>query len=156
MAALPTDKRIHVVINPAGGKNEPIFNVLNDIFREYGIDWDVSVTKKYGDAAQQAREAAVRGASIVAGYGGDGTQHEIANALAGSEVLLGVLPGGTGNGFAHELGLPQKLDEAARLLCTSSRTRAIDVVRVGDEYFIQRRYTGTEPEQQTSREIKDK
>ena len=156
MAALPTDKRIHVVINPAAGKNEPILNVLNDIFREYGIDWDVSVTKKYGDAAQQAREAAVRGASIVAGYGGDGTQHEIANALAGSEVLLGVLPGGTGNGFAHELGLPQKLDEAARLLCTSSRTRAIDVVRVGDEYFIQRLYTGTEPEQQTSREMKDK
>jgi len=156
MAPLPTDKRIHVIINPAAGKNEPILNVLNDIFHEHGVDWDVSVTKKYGDAAVQAREAAARGASIVAGYGGDGTQHEIANALAGSEVLLGVLPGGTGNGFAHELGLPQKLDEAARLLCTSSRTRAIDVVRVGDEYFIQRLYTGTEPEQQTSREMKDK
>lgn len=156
MATLPTDKRIHVIINPAAGKDEPILNVLNDIFHEHGVDWDVSVTKKYGDAAQQAREAVSRGASIVAGYGGDGTQHEIANALVGSEVLLGVLPGGTGNGFAHELGLPQKLDEAARLLCTSSRTRAIDVVRVGDEYFIQRLYTGTEPEQQTSREMKDK
>lgn len=156
MTKSATPKRFHVIINPAAGKDEPILNVLNDIFREYGIDWDISVTKKYGDAARQAREAIARGATLVAGYGGDGTQHEIANALAGSEVLLGVLPGGTGNGFGHELGLPQKLDEATRLLCTSSRTRAIDVVRAGEEFFIQRLYTGTEPEQQTSRELKDK
>jgi len=156
MTAPPTNKKIHVVINPAAGKDEPILNALNDVFREYGIDWDVSVTKKYGDAAQQAREAVARGASIVAGYGGDGTQHEIANALIGSNAVLGVLPGGTGNGFAHELGLPQKLTDAARLLCASHRTRNLDVARVGDEYFIQRLYTGTEPEQQTSREMKDK
>lgn len=151
-----SNRKIHVVINPAAGKDEPILNVLNDVFREYGVDWDVSVTKKFGDAAEQARAAVARGATIVAGYGGDGTQHEIASALAGSDVLLGVLPGGTGNGFAHELGLPQKLDEAARLICASGRTRSLDVVRVGDEYFIQRLYTGTEPEQQTSREMKDK
>lgn len=156
MTATTAHKKIHVVINPAAGKDEPILNVLNGIFREYGIDWDVSVTKKYGDAAEQARAAIAQGASLVAGYGGDGTQHEIANALAGSEVLLGILPGGTGNGFAHELGLPQKLDEAVRLICSSRRTRKLDVGRVGDEYFIQRLYTGTEPEQQTSREMKDK
>ena len=156
MTASSVHKKIHVVINPAAGRDEPILNVLNDIFHEHGVDWDVSITKKYGDAAEQARAAIARGVSLVAGYGGDGTQHELANALAGSGVALGVLPGGTGNGFAHELGLPQKLDEAARLLCTSSRTRAIDAVRVGDEYFIQRLYTGTEPEQQTSREMKDK
>lgn len=156
MTSTPAPKRIHVVINPAAGKDEPILNVLNDIFNEYGIDWNVTVTRKYGDAAEQARAAIAQGASIVAGYGGDGTQHEIANALAGSGVMLGVLPGGTGNGFAHELGLPQKLDEAARLICRSERTRDLDVARVGDEYFIQRLYTGTEPEQQTSREMKDK
>jgi diacylglycerol kinase (ATP) len=149
-------KKIHVIINPAAGKDEPILNTLNDIFHEYRVDWDVSVTKKYGDAAEQTRQAVARGVDLVAGYGGDGTQHEIANALIGSDVVLGVLPGGTGNGFAHELGLPQKLAEAARLLCTSSNTRAIDVVKVGDSYFIQRLYTGTEPEQQTSRGQKDK
>lgn len=152
----PPYPRIHVVINPAAGKDEPILNTLNDIFHEYDIDWNVSVTKKYGDAGEQARAAIAQGVDLVAGYGGDGTQHEIANALIGSHVALGVLPGGTGNGFAHELGLPQKLDEATRLLCTSRNTRAIDVVRVGDGYFIQRLYTGTEPEQQTSREQKNK
>ncbi len=161
---MTANRKIHVVINPAAGKDEPILNVLNDVFREYDVDWDVSVTRKYGDAAAQARAAVAAGASIVAGYGGDGTQHEIANALAGSGVMLGVLPGGTGNGFAHELGLPQKLAEAARLICRSPRARSLDIARVargdgeqsGDEYFIQRLYTGTEPEQQTSREMKDK
>lgn len=156
MALTPAYQKVHIVINPAAGKDEPILNTLNDVFHEFGVDWDVSVTKKYGDAADQARAAVARGVDLVAGYGGDGTQHEIANALIGSGVPLGVLPGGTGNGFAHELGLPQKLDEATRLLCTSPNTRGIDIVQIGDGYFIQRLYTGTEPEQQTSREQKDK
>lgn len=156
MSSTPPYPRIHVVINPAAGKDEPILNVLNDIFHEYGIDWEVSVTKKYGDAAEQTRAAVARGVDLVAGYGGDGTQHEIANALVGTNVVLGVLPGGTGNGLAHELGLPQKLADAARLLCTSAKTRSFDVARVGEQYFIQRLYTGTEAEQQTSREMKDR
>ncbi len=50
-------RRIHVVINPASGKDEPILNVLNDVFREHGVDWDISLTHKYGDATAQARAA---------------------------------------------------------------------------------------------------
>jgi diacylglycerol kinase (ATP) len=79
-------------------------------------------------------------------------------------VPLGVLPGGTGNGFGRELGVPRKLREAVVALCTSTKTRAIDVGRlrsvgeakVDDRYFIQRLYVGIEPEEQTSREMKDK
>ena len=162
--------RVHVVINPASGKDEPILNTLNDVFREHGVEWEVSVTHKYGDAAAQARAAIASGVDLVAGYGGDGTQHEIANAVVraarheGREVTMGVLPGGTGNGFAREVGTPGKLREAVQLLCTSRNTRAIDVgrlVSVGqaaadDRYFIQRVYIGVEPEEQTSREQKDK
>ncbi len=50
--------RIHVVINPASGKNQPILNTLNDVFHAAGVDWDVSITHKSGDAARQARAAA--------------------------------------------------------------------------------------------------
>ena len=74
-------RRIHVVINPASGKDEPILNVLNDVFHQHGVDWDVSLTKKYGDAAAQAKAALADGADLVVGYGGDGTQHELANAV---------------------------------------------------------------------------
>jgi len=149
-------KRIHVIINPASGKNEPILNVINSVFGEHEIDWTVSVTQKYGDATDYARQAVADGFDIVAAYGGDGTQHEVANGILGSDSLLGVLPGGTGNGFANEMGTPNKLQPALELLCTSENVRKVDVVQVGEGYFVQRLYVGIEPEEQTSREDKDK
>jgi YegS/Rv2252/BmrU family lipid kinase len=149
-------KNIHVVINPAAGKDEPILNVLNDVFHQYDIDWSISVTRKYGDATEFARQAAAAGADLVAGYGGDGTQHEIANGIIGTNAVMGVLPGGTGNGFATELDTPKELRPAVELLCTSKNVRNIDVVQLGDSYFVQRLYVGIEPEEQTSREDKDK
>lgn len=151
-------KKIHVVINPASGKNEPILNVLNDVFHQYDdVVWSVSITKKFGDATEQAREAAQNGADLVAGYGGDGTQHEIANGIMGTTAVMGVLPGGTGNGFATELGTPKELKPAVELLCSpNAKTRKLDIVKMGDIYFIQRLYVGIEPEEQTSREDKDK
>jgi YegS/Rv2252/BmrU family lipid kinase len=149
-------KKIHIVINPAAGKDEPMINILNRAFRPYNVEWDVSITQKYGDAQAFARRAIEDGYDLVAGYGGDGTQHEIANALMGSNVVMGVLPGGTGNGFANELGIPKSLAAAAELLCTSRKLRKTDIVQLQDSYFIQRLYIGIEPEQQTSREMKDK
>ena len=38
-------KKIHVVINPASGKDEPVLNVINDVFHQYEVDWSISVTK---------------------------------------------------------------------------------------------------------------
>ncbi len=162
--------RVHVVINPASGKDEPILNVLNDVFREHGVSWDASVTHRYGDAGDQARTAIADGVDLVVAYGGDGTQHEIANAVVGAALAsgrrtpMGILPGGTGNGFAREVGVPNNVRDATVMLCTSPNTRGIDVGRlrsvaqaeVDDRYFIQRLYIGIEPEEQTSRELKDK
>jgi diacylglycerol kinase (ATP) len=149
-------RKIFVVVNPAAGKDEPILNTCNDVFRSHDIEWEVGVTHKYGDARRLAIQAADAGYDLIAGYGGDGTQHEIANALVGRNVLMGVLPGGTGNGFCHELGLPKKLRPALEIICASETIHQVDVVRLGDEYFIQRLYVGIEPEEQTSRELKDK
>ena len=149
-------QRIHVVVNPASGKDEPILNAFNHVFGHYGVAWSVSVTHKYGDATEQARDAIANGVDLVAGYGGDGTQHEVANAVLGSEAIMGILPGGTGNGFAREMSIPNTLAPALELLCTSPKTRKIDVAQVDDQFFIQRLYVGIEPEQQTSREMKDK
>jgi diacylglycerol kinase (ATP) len=163
-------RRVHVIINPASGGDEPVLNVLNDTFRRYEVDWAVSVTHKYGDAATQARQAIDDGVDLVAGYGGDGTQHEIANAVmeaavaTGRTTPMGILPGGTGNGFAREMGVPGSLREATEVLCTSRTVRAVDVARLSDlgqakttdRYFVQRMYVGVEPEEQTSRELKDR
>jgi diacylglycerol kinase family enzyme len=69
---------------------------------------------------------------------------------------MGVLPGGTGNGFANELGIPGTLLEATELLCTSHNRRGVDVAKTDDGYFVQRLFTGIEPDEQTSREDKNK
>jgi diacylglycerol kinase (ATP) len=148
-------RKIFVVINPAAGKDEPILNTCNDVFRSHDIEWEVGVTHKYGDARRLAIQAAEAGYDLIAGYGGDGTQHEIANALIGRDMLMGVLPGGTGNGFCRELGLPRELRPALEVICTSETIHLVDVVRLGEEHFIQRLYVGIEPEEQTSRELKD-
>jgi diacylglycerol kinase (ATP) len=168
--AVAAYRRVHVVINPASGKDEPILNVLNDVFREHGVAWDASVTHRYGDAGDQTRAAIADGVDLVVAYGGDGTQHEVADAVVtaavatGRRTPMGILPGGTGNGFAREVGVPKNVRDATILLCTSSRTRGIDVGRlrsigqaqVDDRHFIQRLYIGIEPEEQTSRELKDR
>ena len=151
-------QKIHVVINPASGRDEPIINTLNDVFHQRGVDWAVSITQKYGDATAQAKAAIASGVDLVVGYGGDGTQHEIANAVlsSGGKIPMGILPAGTGHGFASEMGIPKTLRPAVEVLCGSNKIRHIDVAQVGDQYFIQRLYVGIEPEEQTSREMKDK
>jgi diacylglycerol kinase (ATP) len=153
--ALPY-QRVHVVINPASGQNQPILNVLNDVFHSAGVKWDVSITHQSGDATRQAREAAASGVNLVAAYGGDGTQMEVANGLIGTGVPQAILAGGTGNAMAHELNVPLELREAAELIVSSSKRRAIDLAKSGDKAWMLRAYTGVSAEDAASREKKDK
>lgn len=148
--------RIFVVINPASGHNEPILNVLNDVFHPAGVEWDIGITHKAGDATRLAKEAAARGVDLVAGYGGDGTQMEVANGLYGTGTPMAILPGGTGNAMAHELQIPLPLNEAARLIVSSPKRRAMDLVRGGDRLFMLRAYTGVTAKDAASREEKDR
>lgn len=149
-------KNIHIIINPAAGKDDAILNKLNRVFNKHEVEWHISITKKFGDATKMAQEAISAGADLVAGYGGDGTQMEVANGVLGSDIPMAILPGGTGNAMSFELNIPHKLEEAAELICTSANQRRIDVVKIGDQYFMLRAYTGIEESQKTSRENKDK
>lgn len=148
-------KNIHIIINPAAGKDDSILNKLNRVFNKYEVGWEISITKRFGDATKMAREAVATGADLVAGYGGDGTQMEVANGVLGSDIPMAILPGGTGNAMSFELNIPHELEEAAELICTSSNQRRIDVVKIEDQYFMLRAYTGIEESQKTSRESKD-
>ena len=148
--------KVHVVINPAAGQNEPILNVLNDVFHSTGVNWDISLTHKSGDATRLAAEAAASGLDLVAAYGGDGTQMEVANGLLGTGVPQAILPGGTGNAMAHDLGVSINLREAAELIVNSDRRRAIDLAKIGDQVFMLRAYAGLSADDAASREEKDR
>jgi YegS/Rv2252/BmrU family lipid kinase len=153
--SLPYPK-VHVVINPAAGHDEPILNVLNHVFHPAGVDWDVSLTHKSGDATRLAAEAAAAGVDLVAAYGGDGTQMEVANGLLGTGVPQAILPGGTGNAMAHDLGISLVLREATELIVNSDKRRAIDLAKIGDTVFMLRAYAGLSADDAASREEKDK
>lgn len=155
MTNLPYTK-VHVVINPAAGQDEPILNVLNHVFHPAGVDWDNSLTHKSGDATRLAAEAAASGIDLVAAYGGDGTQMEVANGLLGTGVPQAILPGGTGNAMAHDLGISLNLREAAELIVTSPKRRAVDLAKIGDQIFMLRAYAGLSSDEAASREEKDK
>ena len=149
-------KRILVIINPAAGRDEPILNTLNDVFHSAGVDWDIRITHKFGDATRLAKEAVETGVDLVAGYGGDGTQMEVANGLLGSGIPLAILPGGTGNAMARDLNIPINLRQAAELIASSPKRRAVDLARIGDKVFMLRAYTGVKSQDAASRENKDK
>jgi diacylglycerol kinase (ATP) len=73
-------------------------------------------TRGPGDATSLAREAIAGGADLILVLGGDGTINEAANGMIGSKVPLGILPGGTANVLAMELGLGSRLERAAQRL----------------------------------------
>jgi diacylglycerol kinase family enzyme len=81
---------------------------------------------------------------------------EVANGVMGSDVSIGILPGGTGNAVATELGISHKIEEAAELICTSKNRRAVDIAQVDEQYYLLRMYTGISKDQAASRELKDK
>ncbi|MCL4862337.1 MAG: diacylglycerol kinase family lipid kinase [Caldilineaceae bacterium] len=152
-------RRIHVVVNPAAGQDTPVLGVFNTVFRECGIDWDISITKQAGDAASQARRAAEQGADIVAAYGGDGTVAEVAAGLIGAATPMAILPGGTANVMSVELGIPGDLAAACRIACDpASVVRAVDMGMVNGHHFMLRVGIGFEAAmvESADRELKNK
>src|SRR5260221_12051734 len=130
-------KRIHVIVNPAAGRDVPILGTLNKVFGEAGIDWDIFVTKEAGDARRLAKEAVTGGADAVAVNGGDGTLTEVASGLRGSNVPLAILAGGTANVMSIGLAIPNDLGPASPLLVgNDSEGRAIDLGEIGRRYFL--------------------
>jgi diacylglycerol kinase (ATP) len=124
-------KRIHIIINPAAGRDRPMLSVFNSVFQPAQVDWDVSITKAAGDARRLARQAAATEVEAIAVYGGDGTVMEVASALVDTQTPMIILPGGTGNSVANELGIPRDIAQACRIACDGTGIlRAVDVGQV--------------------------
>lgn len=122
----PRPRRVGVIANPAAGQRQGrrLSRALTALHRA-GCRVEVQETLRPGDATRFARALAESGkVDVVVAAGGDGTINEVANALAGSPVALGVLPLGTANVLAREVGLPLDPVGAARVIA-EGRRRAI-------------------------------
>ncbi|MBV8869556.1 MAG: diacylglycerol kinase family lipid kinase [Acetobacteraceae bacterium] len=96
-----------IVFNPAAGRRRAhlLWRVLDPLIAS-GVRLEIVETTRRGDARVLARDAAAKGARLVVAAGGDGTIAEVSNGLIGTDAALGVIPLGTANVLAHEIGLP--------------------------------------------------
>ncbi len=136
---MPAQPPIPVILNPsarsarAGERADTILALSSRV--------EIHPTGGPGDARRFARDLALAGAPVVVAAGGDGTINEVVNgiALAGPEcrTALGILPSGTMNVFAGDLGLPvARLDECWSVI-EAGHVRSIDLWLANDEYFVQ-------------------
>src|ERR1700730_13039974 len=93
------------------------------MLRARGVDASLVLTHSSAHAEEQARQAIAAGCDTVFCCGGGGTTHTIVQALASSNVGLAILPMGTANALAHDLGLPMNLAAAAKVAVNGARRR---------------------------------
>ena len=125
-----------LVANPASGRGrgEVVAQRVEQVLRERGCRVRVVRTAESGDAVEFAAETTGADATVVVAIGGDGTVHEVLNGLMTVErarrPCLGVVPAGTGNDYAQELGVPLRDPEAAARALVNGLKRRVDVGRL--------------------------
>ncbi len=126
------------IINPISGKNrnpQKLEQWIREIFQPFTGRFEIRKTRYKGHATEIARQCAAEGSRMVIAVGGDGTINEIARGLVYSSTALGVVPAGSGNGFARNMGIPLNQREAIRALLQPA-FRKIDVGKLNGHYFI--------------------
>jgi len=136
---------VSVIFNPDAGQERPVLKAFNRIFKAAGCRWEIQITNEFGDGRRLAEQAVDKGADVVAVYGGDGTVMDVAAGLIHSSVPLAILPGGTANAVAFELGIPRDIVDACALIVDPDHTyRQVDVGQVNDICFLLRVGVGFE------------
>ncbi len=124
------------IFNPSagGGAYRKDVPLILEALRGLGYEVEECRTEGVGDAARLAREGVREGFDVVCVIGGDGTVNETINGLAGSDLPLAIVPTGTVNVLAMELGIPLEPPDAV-LLLGSGNISWIDLGLAGDRYF---------------------
>jgi diacylglycerol kinase family enzyme len=149
--------RVPVLLNRNGGAlaaNPKLAGEVGDALTSAGLDVEVEVLSG-GDCAVRCRAIAERGDPLLIVGGGDGTIGAAASALSGTETLLGILPLGTLNHFARDLGIPTDLGEAARLIAGGAGHR-VDVGEMNEHIFINNSAVGLYPLMVVDRDLQRK
>ncbi len=120
-------RRVALIYNPASGqysaRRKAAIEQVLAVLREAGAEADAFVTETPGSATTHAQGAVRAGFDTILACGGDGTVHEVLQGIVGTEVALGVVPLGTANALAANLGLVGSPAKAARRLLAAERVR---------------------------------
>jgi len=132
------------VLNPAARRERA--GRLKSLIEAVCRGAKVHTTNSLEDARNVAAEAGGGGWNAVVAAGGDGTINAVVNGLAGFDIPLGILPVGTMNVFARELGIPLNCLEAAWRVVVSGQTREVDLAMANGSFFVQLAGAGLDAE----------
>jgi diacylglycerol kinase (ATP) len=125
-----------IILNPTAGSLETVRDWQERV-ESIARGWPIRITSDAGDAAALARRAVEEGFGRIVAAGGDGTVNQVANGIAGSDAALGILPIGTVNVFAMELGLSANDLELCWDIVEAGQIRRVDLPSANGKYFVQ-------------------
>lgn len=128
------EKKVRVLINPRSGFSVPIRTICKAImtyWEDNNCDVVYQFCRSVDDGIEKAGKAISDGVDVILAAGGDGTVNSIARVLIGSEVALGVIPTGSGNGFARHFEIPLNIEQAVKIL-SEADTKKIDVAMLNN------------------------
>ncbi len=135
---METTVKVRILYNPGSGfqlRSRGDLDRLRSLFLDYGLQAEIiRLTEKY-QCTVLARQAVEEGYEMVVVIGGDGTVNEAVCGLVNSDVLLGIIPAGSGNGISRTLGIPLNPSEACRVIA-EGHSRRIDVGLLNGHYFL--------------------
>ncbi|MGR3198436.1 MAG: diacylglycerol/lipid kinase family protein [Paracoccus sp. (in: a-proteobacteria)] len=145
--------RVCVIMNRGSGKKKhrAIVAELEKRLKPACGSFELRQSVKGSDLPGLARKVAGEGFDLVVAAGGDGTQSAVAGALAGTDVVMGVLPGGTFNYFARDLGVGETIEDALDTLL-DARVDHVDVGDMNDLIFLNNVSLGAYPQILKTRE----
>jgi len=128
---------LHFIVNPISGKANHIINEnrLRKYFPDDVYNIGIDYTKYSKHAEQLTKEAILKKPDCIIASGGDGTINEVASSLVGTDIRLGIIPVGSGNGLASNLKIPLEIEKAI-LIIKSGTESLIDVGKVNEHYFF--------------------
>lgn len=124
--------RVKLIANPGAGDPVESSTRLEQVTRfllDLGVNVDVALAHPVKEAVPIAKKSVKKGYSTVIAMGGDGTISAVIRGIVGSDVHLGIIPGGTENDIAASLGIPEDLKEACALIA-SDHTRELDLAQI--------------------------
>ncbi|HET6243321.1 MAG: YegS/Rv2252/BmrU family lipid kinase [Bacteroidetes bacterium] len=131
-----TKRKITFIVNPISGnrKQKDIEISLNRSLNKEIFDFEIIYTTHKGHATELAALAYMNSALVVA-VGGDGTINEVSKMLIGKDVPLGIIPTGSGNGFARHWGISRNMDKAIQVINNFNIVRS-DTASLNEKLFI--------------------
>lgn len=142
-----------VILNPFSNRwnSQKRWPEAESALKAAGVDFDTSVSQKKGQIVDLAEQAVREQCSPIIVAGGDGSIGDAAHGMiraaestAGYIPALGIMPLGSANDLVYALGLPTDLSEAARVIA-AGKTKAMDVGKLNDRYFVNNSAAGLEP-----------